>query len=42
MPEPMIAEARRWCDERPAETDPIRDLVERSEAEQHRRVRELE
>ncbi|MGH3988852.1 MAG: AAA family ATPase, partial [Pseudonocardiaceae bacterium] len=42
LPDPMIAEARRWCDERPEETEPIRDLVERSEAEQHRRVRELE
>ncbi|MGH4019986.1 MAG: AAA family ATPase [Pseudonocardiaceae bacterium] len=42
LPDPMIAEARRWCDERPEETESIRDLVERSEAEQHRRVRELE
>ncbi|MBV9140600.1 MAG: EAL domain-containing protein [Pseudonocardiales bacterium] len=36
----MLAEARRWCDERPEETRSIRKLVEHSEVEQRQRMRE--
>ena len=42
LPDAMVAEARRWCDERPEDTAFVIGLVQRSEAEQQRRTRELE
>ena len=42
LPDAMVAEARRWCDERPEDTAFAIRLVEHSEAEQQRRTRELE